>query len=143
MAKTKFCAGISDISDSYMGFIIDQWGVLHDGETPFPGVLDTLKELKERKKTIILLSNLRMRAEENKEYLRQMGIGPSLYNAIVTPAEVIYQELQKQTEGAFEKIGKRCYVFSRNGDTSLLDGTGVESVSDIDQADFVLISGMD
>jgi len=29
--STKFCQGISDISDSYAGFIIDQWGVLHDG----------------------------------------------------------------------------------------------------------------
>jgi len=32
MAKTKFCQGISDISDSYSAFIVDQWGVLHNGE---------------------------------------------------------------------------------------------------------------
>ena len=54
---TKFCQGISDISDSYMGFIIDQWGVLHDGHRPYEGVVECLKELKARKKHIIILSN--------------------------------------------------------------------------------------
>lgn len=96
MAKTKFCQGISDISDSYMGFIIDQWGTLHDGETPFPGVIDCLKELKERKKTIILLTNSTKRADEQKEILRGMGIGPTLYSKIITPGEVIFQGLKEQ-----------------------------------------------
>ena len=56
MAKTKFCEGLSDISDSYMGCIIDDWGVLHDGEDAFPGAVDCLKELKQRKKEIIILT---------------------------------------------------------------------------------------
>lgn len=69
--KTKFCNGISDISDSYAGFIIDQWGVLHDGHKPYDGVVDCLKELKSRKKHIIILSNSGKRAEANKERLKK------------------------------------------------------------------------
>src|SRR6218665_905324 len=115
MAKTKFCEGVSDISDSYMGFIIDQWGVLHDGEDLFPGAADCLKELKERKKTILILSNSDERAEENKATLKKMGLGPSLYNIIVTPAEVLWEGFNARKEGAFEKLGTRCYVFGRRG----------------------------
>ena len=66
MAKTKFCQGISDISDSYSAFIIDQWGVLHNGERPYDGVIDCLRELKERKKEIIILSNSGKRSEQNQ-----------------------------------------------------------------------------
>jgi len=143
MAKTKFCEGISDISDSYMGFIIDQWGVLHDGEELFPGAADALKELKERKKTIIILSNSDERAEENKAKLKKMGIGPSLYNIIVTPAEVIWNGYHDRNEGAFAGLGERCYVFSRTGDADVLKDTGIEVVDDIDKADSVLIIGMD
>lgn len=143
MAKTKFCQGISDISDSYMGFIIDQWGVLHDGETLFPGVVDCLKELKERKKTVVLLSNSTGRAEFNKDKLRDMGLGPALYSRIITPGETIYQGLKEQKDGVFNKIGRKCYVFSRRGDLSMLQDTGVEAVDNIDEADFVLITGMD
>ncbi|MCB1530223.1 MAG: TIGR01459 family HAD-type hydrolase [Rhodospirillales bacterium] len=143
MAKTKFCQGVSDISDSYMGFIIDQWGTLHDGENLFPGVLDCMKELKERKKTILLLSNSTRRAEFHKDELKKMGLGPSLYSEIVTSGEVIWQGLHRQTGGVFQKIGKKCFVFSRGDDTSILDGTGVTAVDDIENADFVLITGMD
>ena len=50
LVNTKFCQGLSDISDSYAGFIIDQWGVLHDGEHVYDGVFDCLKELQARKK---------------------------------------------------------------------------------------------
>lgn len=143
MAKTKFCQGVSDISDSYMGFIIDEWGTLHDGEGLFPGVLACMKELKERKKTILLLSNSTQRAEIHKERLKKMGLGPSLYTEIITPGEMIWQGVHHQTEGVFKDIGKKCFVFSHRGDTSLIDGSGVEVTEDIENADFVLIAGMD
>lgn len=57
MPNTKFCHGISDISDSYTGFIIDTWGVLHDSERVFDGAMECLKELKARKKFVLLMSN--------------------------------------------------------------------------------------
>lgn len=143
MAKTKFCAGISDISDSYMGCIIDDWGVLHDGEDAFPGAIDCLKELKERKKHVIILTNDRKNVADKKAQLKKMGIGPSLYNEIVTPLTVIQQGLMEQKDGVFENIGKNAYVITRRGDLSLLEGTGVDVVDDIEQADFVLLLGMD
>ena len=143
MAKTKFCAGISDISDSYMGFLIDDWGVLHDGEEAFPGVVDCLKELKERKKQIIILCNDRKRADEKKIELKKMGIGPSLYSHIVTPTVVIQQSLREQDNNTLKNIGKHAYVITRHGDLSMLDDTDVEAVEDIEKADFVLLLGMD
>lgn len=143
MAKTKFCAGMSDISDSYMGCIIDDWGVLHDGEDAFPGTVDCLKELKERKKHIIILTNDRKTIEEKKAQLKKMGIGPSLYHHIVTPTSVIQEGLKEQKDGIFENIGKRAYVITRRNDLSLLEGTGIEVVDDIEIADFMLFLGMD
>ncbi len=143
MAKTKFCAGLSDISDSYMGCIIDDWGVLHDGEDAFPGTVDCLKELKRRKKEIIILSNDRKTAEEKKAELKKMGIGPSLYNEIVTPTAVIQNALKKQDEGIFKNIGKKAFVITRHNDHSLLDNTDIEVVDDIEKADFLLLLGMD
>ena len=143
MAKTKFCAGLSDISDSYMGFIIDDWGVLHDGEDAFPHTVDSLKELKERKKHIIILANDRKRKEEKKAQLKKMGIGPSLYHDIVTPSSVIYQELEDKDRAPFDKLGKKAFVITRQNDVSILDDTDVDIVDDIELADFVLLLGMD
>lgn len=139
MAKTKFCAGISDISDSYMGFIIDQWGVLHDGKKPFSGVIDCLKELRHRKKRIILLSNSSNRADHYKADLKKMGIGPSLYDHIVTSGERIWVGLEGQDFGVFTNIGKTCYLIGDESQMEMIEGCGVEVVSDITKAEFIMI----
>lgn len=141
--KTKFCQGISDISDSYMGFIIDQWGVLHDGEKPYEGVVECLKQLKERKKHVIILSNSGKRADENKELLKKVGIGPSLYNEVLTSGEMCWQGLENQDDGIFKGLGKKCYLISRGGDRSIVDGLDIDVVDNIQEAGFLLISGSD
>ena len=143
MAKTKFCAGLSDFSDSYMGILIDDWGVLHDGEDAFPGAVDCLKEFKERHKTVIILCNDRMRADEKKAQLKKMGIGPSLYHSIVTPTEYIRDGLQEQNKAPFKGLGRTAYVITRRGDLSMLDDIDIEVTDDIERADFLLLLGMD
>ena len=143
MATTKFCQGISDISDSYSGFIIDQWGVLHDGEKPYDGVVECLKELKNRKKHVIILSNSGKRAEENKERLKKIGIGPSLYDQIVTSGEMTWQGLHDQDDEIFSGLGDKCYIISRGADKSLVRDLDMEIVDDIDDATVLIISGTD
>ncbi|MCD8497905.1 MAG: hypothetical protein LRZ85_07400 [Alphaproteobacteria bacterium] len=131
MTATKLCQGISDISDSYSGFIIDQWGVLHDGEKPYDGVVECLKELKARGKYIIILSNSGKTADSNKERLKQIGIPSTLYNDIVTSGEMTWQGLQAQDEGIFKGLGKNCYLISRGGDKSILEGVDISVVDDL------------
>lgn len=143
MGHTKFCLGISDISDSYNAFIIDQWGVLHNGEHAYEGVVDCLKELKSRNKYIIILSNSGKRAEANADNLKRLGIGHGLYDKIVTSGEITWQGLKDQTEGYFQKLGTRCYLISRGGDRTIVDGLGLEITDKIEEADFLLISGAD
>ena len=37
--------GMAAVADRYDAFILDVWGVLHDGVTLYPGVVDTLERL--------------------------------------------------------------------------------------------------
>lgn len=143
LVNTKFCQGISDISDSYAGFIVDQWGVLHDGEQVYDGVIDCLKELQARKKYVIILSNSGKRAENNKKRLEDLGISRNMYNCLVTSGEVTWQGLHDQTDGYFEKIGKKCLIISRGGDRSIVEGLDIEVVDNPKDANFLLISGSD
>lgn len=144
MAKTKFCQGISDISDSYSAFIIDQWGVLHNGEKAYDGAVECLKELKARNKFVIILSNSGKRAEENRQRLKEMGIGPSLYDELVTSGEMTWTGLNDQSDGFFSNLGGECFLISRGGDTSIIDGLpNVKRVDRVEDASFLLISGSD
>jgi len=143
MAKTKFCQGISDISDSYSAFILDQWGVIHNGEKLYDGVLDCMKELKARNKYVIILSNSGKRSAPNAENLKKLGLGPSFYDEIVTSGEITWQGLKDQSEGIFQNMGQNCFLISRGGDRSIVDGLDVNVVANIEDADFLLISGSD
>ncbi len=142
MSLTKFCQGISDLSDSYAAFILDQYGVLHNGDKVFDGVLDCLAELKARKKTVILLSNSSKRAAENKARLKQIGIPDDLYDHLITSSEMVWQGLRDNT-GLFKGLGKKCYLISHGGDRSVVDGLDVQVVDDPKDADFLLLAGCD
>ncbi len=143
LVNTKFCQGISDISDSYSGFIVDQWGVLHDGKKAFDGVVDCLKELQDRKKHVIILSNSGKRAEQNRERMEDLGISANLYNDLITSGEMTWRGLNEQTDGYFKNIGTKCVIISRGGDRSIVEGLDVEVVEDPKEANFLLISGSD
>lgn len=143
IVNTKFCEGISDISDSYAGFIIDQWGVLHDGVKAFDGVIECLKELQDRKKQVIILSNSGKRAENNADRMADLGIKPEMYNKIITSGEVTWQGLDNQSDGYFKDIGKKCILISRGGDTSVVEDLDIEIVDEPSDATFLLISGTD
>lgn len=143
LINTKFCEGISDISDSYAGFIIDQWGVLHDGERVYDGAIECLKNLKERGKYVIILANSGKRASQNAMRLKELGITDDLYTDLITSGEITWQGLQSQDEGYFKGIGKKCIIISRDGDRSIVDGLDVEVVENPKDATFLIISGTD
>ncbi|MGE4314480.1 MAG: TIGR01459 family HAD-type hydrolase [Pseudobdellovibrionaceae bacterium] len=143
MAKTKFCAGLSDISDSYMAMIFDQGMVLHDGENAYDGVVDCLKELRNRKKIILLMSNSPLREKDNKELLKKVGIGPSLYDRIFTVGEFIASGIEKRDAEPFKSMGKNMFSFHAGEPHGFLNGLDISTVDDVNDADFVLVTGWD
>lgn len=144
MANTKFCQGISDISDSYTGFIIDTWGVLHDGEKVFEPAVECLKELKARNKFILLMSNTELNAAEAAEGMKKLGLPDGHYNQILTSGELLKHGIEhQQNDPVFSGLGKICYVIGGTRIRNFLKNTHVEITEDIDKASFVLISGWD
>lgn len=143
MSGMTFCQGLYELMDSYDGFIMDQWGVLHNGLTPYDGVVDTLNHLRQRKKQVVILSNSSKRSDDNIERLKKFGIKPTLYKSVVSAGEVTWQGLKKQEDGPFKNIGKRCYLITRDDDRALLNGLDIEVVKDVEDAQFILITSFD
>ena len=54
--------GLRNVVDRYEGFVLDLWGVVHDGVTVFPGVIDALERLHAAGKKLVFLSNAPRRA---------------------------------------------------------------------------------
>jgi len=56
---------LRELAPRYDGFILDLWGVIHDGVSPIPGAIDCLRSLIDTGKRITLLSNAPRRADDD------------------------------------------------------------------------------
>ena len=53
----KNIQGIKDIINSYDTFILDQWGVMHDGKRGYDHAIECVNFLKKNNKNLIIISN--------------------------------------------------------------------------------------
>ena len=133
----KLLSSIASISDNYNAFLLDLWGVIHDGSQAYPNVYDTLIKLRLAGKKIIFLSNAPRRAARAAAVLEQLGIESALYDHIVTSGEVGYHWLQ----AGDTDWGKRYYFIGAQKDEDLLYNTDFEQVYELKNADFILNLG--
>jgi ribonucleotide monophosphatase NagD (HAD superfamily) len=67
----KFLTGFAELADQYDGFIVDLWGVVHNGIAPYPGALNCLERLQGR--PVLFLSNAPRRAASARQTLRDIS----------------------------------------------------------------------
>lgn len=142
MSATTFSPNLAEIAARYQGFIIDQWGVLHDGSEPYPDAIDCLTSLRALGKQIVLLSNSGKRAAHNTERLQEMGYGVHLFDAVVTSGEACWQALRDRDDPELKGFGKRCYLWSRGHEQAHVEGLDIEVVTTAEEADFLYLAGV-
>ena len=128
---------VASLAALFDGFILDQWGVLHDGTRPYPGAVDCLWQLHAAGKRIVLLSNSSKREAETVSLMAGMGFDTAAIDHVVSAGEEARKALSAQ------RLGKRCYAFTRAGDRSLLEGIGLQFVDRVESADFLAVIGSD
>ncbi|MEM7070893.1 MAG: TIGR01459 family HAD-type hydrolase [Pseudomonadota bacterium] len=134
---------LRQIAHKFEGFVVDQWGVLHDGETVFPGAHDCLKRLKQMGKDVILLSNSGKRVATSYERFKELGISSEAYRCVVTSGEHVYQSLKDRTDPFYSRLGHKFYIFAWDHDRQIISDLDYEEIDDIAKADFVLCAGVD
>lgn len=143
MTPVPILPGLSAIADQYDGFILDLWGLIHDGRTAYAGAADTLKRLQQQGKRVVMLSNSPRRAELLKVMMERFGIGRDHYNEVMSSGEAVFQELLARTDPWFATLGKRCLLIGVERDRELLIGLDLTLVEKPEEADFILNTGPD
>jgi HAD superfamily hydrolase (TIGR01459 family) len=118
-------------------FLIDQFGVLHDGTAAYPGAVDALARLKDSGRTIILLSNSGKRAAPNEKRLLALGFKAGSWDHFLSSGEVAWHSLAGQ-RGADRP--QTCFLIARDDDRSAMDGLDLQPVVDAALADVILIT---
>ncbi|CAH2600264.1 conserved protein of unknown function [Rhodovastum atsumiense] len=135
--------GFAPLASRYDGFIIDLWGVLHDGVSPYPGAVDVLARLQAMGKRSVLLSNAPRRSFMAQRGMRAMGIADALYTDILTSGEATHWMLRDRTDPFFAGLGDRVYHLGPERDRNVFEGLPITPVNRPDQATFLLNTGPD
>lgn len=129
---------LRDIAPLYGLFYVDQFGVLHDGQKPYPGAVDGLARLHREGRKVVILSNSGKRSAGNEHRMAALGFDPPAWDLFLSSGEVAWRILAEKPPA---ERGTRCLVLARDGDTSPIDGLGIAATDRPDGVDLVLIAG--
>jgi HAD superfamily hydrolase (TIGR01459 family) len=132
----------ADLAERYDGFIVDLWGVVHNGVAPYPGVLDCLSRLRAAKKPVVFLSNAPRRPAGIAAALSGMGVTPDFYTGIMSSGEAVHLALRDRTD-EFAALGAKFYHLGPERDRDVFETLDLEEVKTPSQADFLLNTGPD
>jgi HAD superfamily hydrolase (TIGR01459 family) len=140
---TETITGLREIADRFDHVLLDQWGALHEGKGLFPAARDCVAALHERGKTVLVLSNSGKRADDNLRRLTGLGLPPETYDGVLSSGEVAWRGLRDRKAAPFKALGRKCFLVLRGNDPALVEGLDLTLVPSPDEAEFILLSGLD
>lgn len=127
---------LNQFSDKYDLFLVDLWGVIHDGEELYDRVKNCLEVLKSQGKKVVFISNAPKRITLAESGLKRLGITSDLYSGIVTSGEVTYDYITSKKH----QLGNK-YFLINDKEVDLLGGLKLTSAETPNEADFVVAIG--
>lgn len=141
--KTQIINGIGEIADAYDAFILDQWGVLHDGVTAAPGAIEAVSKLSAMGKQIVILSNSGKPSEDSHARMAGMGFPRDAYLDIVTSGDTVRRCLKDRSDSFYQRLGHAFAIFAWDDHRGIVEGLGYDEVPLLKEADFLLCTGTD
>ena len=139
----RLLPGFAPLAAEYDGFILDLWGVIHDGVSPYPGAAECLLALRAAGKRVVLLSNAPRRAGAIQGQLRKMGIGADAYDGVMTSGEATYLMLRDRPDPWYQALGRAVFHLGPERDRNVLHGLDLQICDTPDGAGFLLNTGPD
>ena len=124
---------LSEIYKSYDCFVIDLWGVMHDGIKLYNEAVNVVENLTKENKRVVFLSNApRPSANVINFWIK---LDDKFLKNILTSGEAASKSLKQN------KFGKKFYHLGPQRDQSLFNNFEKNKVS-LDQCDFILCTGL-
>ncbi|MDE8349512.1 MAG: TIGR01459 family HAD-type hydrolase [Acidocella sp.] len=136
-------SGFAELSEKYDGFIVDLWGVVHDGIKTYPGVIECLRQLRAAGKSVVFLSNAPRRAAAVGRALGAMHITSDLYTGIMSSGEAVHNAMRDRNEAEFTSLGHKLYHLGPERDRDIFGDLPYQDVAEPGLADFILNTGPD
>lgn len=139
----KRIAGLREIADQFDLFLVDQYGVLHDGVAAYPGAIDGLARIASSGRKVIVLTNSGKGTAANLTRLATLGFAGSNLHAVLSSGEVALQLVRSGALGPRFAIGADTCVIGRSRDTYAFSSEEFRLVSCPQDAAFLVFAGSD
>ena len=126
---------LAEIYNSYDTFIIDLWGVIHNGIKLNPNAIEAVDKLLKNKKKVVFLSNAPRPSAEVKKFLIQLKMKDRFLKNILTSGEAAMRALQDH------KYGKFFYHLGPKRDDSVFFKIKENNTS-LEKCNFILCTGL-
>ena len=126
---------LEEIFNSYSTFIIDLWGVMHDGVKLNPKAVESVDHLIKNQKKVIFLSNAPRPSNEVRKFLRKLKMEERFMENVLTSGEAAMIALQNH------KYGKHFYHLGPARDKMVFDKIK-ENKSELEKSNFILCTGL-
>lgn len=125
MTKCFEIRKLEQIEDNYEIFLIDLWGVVHNGINLFTNVLEVFSRLKQKNKKIVFITNAPRRSYVITEQLTQFGLSKTLYDFIASSGEITWNNMKKYHEN------KKCFLIGPPRDHHLVEDINLTIVDNL------------
>ena len=126
---------LSDIFKNYDTFIIDLWGVIHNGVKLNPKAIEVVEKLKNKSKKIVFLSNAPRPSSKVINFLLKMNMDKKYLTNVMTSGEAAKHAINKR------KFGKNFFHLGPPRDTSVFENIK-DNKTDLEKSDFILCTGL-
>ena len=126
---------LSEIFDAYDTFVIDLWGVIHDGIRLNKKAIASIVELKKNSKKIVFLSNAPRPSAKVINFLLKMKMNKQLLTNVMTSGEAAMYAINQN------KFGKKFFHLGPPRDASVFEKVK-DNKTNIDDCDFILCTGL-
>jgi HAD superfamily hydrolase (TIGR01459 family) len=135
--------GLREITDQFDLFLVDQYGVLHDGVAAYPGAIDGLIKLASHGRKIVVLTNSGKSSAANRARLDALGFADCGFNAVVSSGDVALQSVKNGALGPRFAKGAEICVIGRHGDSYAFSSGDFTLVARPQDAAFLVFAGSD
>ena len=133
--KIKKLQHLSKIFEEYDAFIIDLWGVMHNGIVLNSSAMNAVRELDKKGKRVVFLSNAPRPSKKVVEFLKKLKMEERFLKNVLTSGEAAMNSLKKN------KFGEKFYHLGPQRDDSLFYDIKNNKTT-LEKCDFILCTGL-
>ena len=126
---------LSEISQHYDTYIIDLWGVMHDGISLNSKAVEVVEKLSENSKKVVFLSNAPRPSLKVIEFLKKMKLNEKFLSKVITSGEAAMKAINQN------KFGKKFYHLGPTRDQSLFEKV-LSNKTSLEKCDYIICTGL-